>query len=176
MLRESNAGQAAFFAHLLRKPRISQGDLLRLHTLLAPESVAGLRRGHVKVDGCDVATATFVPPPPQGVNSYFKDLVEFANAPSAASLNALHPIAAAAQTIIVHPFADGNGRMSRAMFFLLGRHRFDSPTLLAVAERLWGNGDEMMYAICNAVIDDGWSSASLVRTINSLIHTTATNH
>lgn len=167
MLRGVDDRLHACVGHLMRKERITQGDLSKLHSIVAADAPPGIRRGYVKIDGVDAATATFVPPPPSKLGAYFKDIVASFDPSASAGLGLLHPVAVAAQMIMVHPFADGNGRMSRAAFFVAGR-RCDPRTMLDAARCLWANGNERMYAICNHVIDFGWSDEAVFRLLDRL--------
>lgn len=62
------------------------------------------------------AGVTYIPPPPEMVNDLMKGLVDFANA----SPKQIDPLVAAAIIsfgfVFIHPFMDGNGRLSRFLF------------------------------------------------------------
>ena len=62
------------------------------------------------------AGVTYIPPPPEIVDDLMKGLVDFANA----APNQIDPLIAAAIVsfgfVFIHPFMDGNGRLSRFLF------------------------------------------------------------
>ncbi len=71
--------------------------------------------------GSTLATAAFVPPPPDEVERLMEDLVDFCND---AHLPAVAVAAMAhAQFETIHPFADGNGRTGRALIQMVLRAR-----------------------------------------------------
>lgn len=80
--------------------------------------------------GCTLAEATFVPPPPHEVPNALGDLERFFHAPS--ELPVLVQIGLAhAQFETIHPFLDGNGRVGRLLisFFLCERGILHKPVL-----------------------------------------------
>lgn len=83
-------------------------------------------------------SAVFVPPPPEMVEAFLVDLCAFCNDDS------LPPVAQAAiahaQFENIHPFADGNGRVGRALIHMIFRrreltHRVTPPLSLVLATR-----------------------------------------
>lgn len=80
------------------------------------------RPGHFRhtqnwIGGLDVSTATFVPPPPQEVESCMAALENFINMPDDAQPYETLVKAALAhvQFETIHPFLDGNGRLGRML-------------------------------------------------------------
>ena len=65
--------------------------------------------------------ALFVPPPPDTVEDYMGDLVEFANRDDMPAL--VQAAIAHAQFETIHPFTDGNGRIGRALINSILRRR-----------------------------------------------------
>lgn len=80
--------------------------------------------------GSTIATAPFVPPPPEELDALLTDWERFANEdiemPVLVQDALLH-----AQFETIHPFLDGNGRLGRlvVVFFLVARGRLPSPLL-----------------------------------------------
>ena len=77
--------------------------------------VRGEAAGDVQnwIGGWSPAQAAFVPPPPELVQPLMEDLVAYANRtnlPAVVQAGVLH-----AQFETIHPFADGNGRVGRAL-------------------------------------------------------------
>jgi Fic family protein len=69
-------------------------------------------------DGCTLATATYVPPPVQEMNSALDNLERFLH--DRATLPVLvHCAIAHAQFETIHPFLDGNGRVGRLLITFL---------------------------------------------------------
>jgi Fic family protein len=93
--------------------------LLRWHAILMrrsplpPEYVGTYREVQGWIGGMDPPTAVFVPAPPEFVGELMDDLIGYANRrdlPPVAQAAVLH-----AQFETIHPFADGNGRVGRAL-------------------------------------------------------------
>lgn len=108
--------------------RITPALLLEAHRrLLEPTSLARhggkLRTTQNWIGGSDYnpLSAAFVPPPPEMVPALLDDLCAFSNEDS---LPAVAQAAIAhAQFETIHPFADGNGRVGRALIHLIFRQR-----------------------------------------------------
>jgi Fic family protein len=66
-------------------------------------------------------SAAFVPPPPEHVTTLLEDLCEFCNTDALPTL--AQAALAHAQFETIHPFADGNGRIGRALIHLILRRR-----------------------------------------------------
>ncbi len=81
-------------------------------------------------EGCILADATFIPPPPEKVMECLGDLEKFLHAdipmPPLIKIGLAH-----AQFETIHPFLDGNGRMGRLLisFFLCERKILQQPLL-----------------------------------------------
>lgn len=92
----------------------------------------GLRttQNWIGVPGATIATAAFVPPPPDQVGRLLDDLERFVHEEPATP-----PLVQAAllhyQFETIHPFLDGNGRLGRLLvvFFLVVRDRLPEPLL-----------------------------------------------
>lgn len=105
-------------------PRIGVDDLCAIHaTLLAgtrDERVAGLLRTEQNWIGGEASSpagAEFVPPPPDDVPRLVADLTRFMDRRDLPP--ALHAALVHAQFETIHPFADGNGRVGRALIHLV---------------------------------------------------------
>ena len=91
------------------------------HQLVEDETMQGIRTGPVWISNNRYGPrkAAFVPPQAERLRSYIEDLVAFADR------NDLDPVLKAfvlhAQFETVHPFADGNGRVGRALIHLVLR-------------------------------------------------------
>ncbi|HTU69919.1 MAG TPA: Fic family protein [Candidatus Baltobacteraceae bacterium] len=66
-------------------------------------------------------SAAFVPPPPQYVDELLADLCAFCNSDSTPAV--MQAAIAHAQFETIHPFADGNGRVGRALVHMIFRRR-----------------------------------------------------
>lgn len=106
------------FCKLVEKRSIREPDILRLHTVLAPGAQSGLREVNVRCGGFDTSTAIYVPPPPKNIPGLTKDIALFAAQRFEFDRGLIQSIVLAIQILIVHPFHDGNGRVSRALFAL----------------------------------------------------------
>jgi len=108
--------------------KISPRLLLEVHRRLLETSAASEHAGRLRskqnwIGGSSFnpCSATFIPPPPGRVAALVEDLCEFCNEES---LSAVAQAAVAhAQFETIHPFADGNGRVGRALIYLVLRRR-----------------------------------------------------
>jgi Fic family protein len=107
-------------------------DVLEIHRLLmlattTPQIAGELRDTQTWIGGnaYNPGRADFVPPPPERVKDLMGDLVAFMNRTD------LPPIVQAtiahAQFETIHPFADGNGRVGRALIHVVLRRRGLAP-------------------------------------------------
>lgn len=119
-----------------KKKRLTHEDIFRLHAIVAGEVMDQGEAGRYRT--IRVRVGTFVPPTPEEVSGLMFELLEWWNneAPG------LSPVLSSAivhhyfETI--HPFADGNGRMGRALaLWELYRRGFDSHHIFAVDEFYW---------------------------------------
>lgn len=120
---------------------IGEGDpitvdiLLEVHRRLLAATHLGEHAGNVRTiqnwigsSGYNPCSATFVPPPPESVESLLSDLCAFCNndqLPAVAQAAIAH-----AQFETIHPFVDGNGRVGRALIHLVLRRRGLAPRAL----------------------------------------------
>ena len=111
----------------LREVKLTPAHVLELHRILTEDSLentedAGRYRHDDDVHVVDVRdnTALHVPPPHDELAERMERLCDFANADEA-SLPFVHPVLRAILLHFMigydHPFADGNGRTARALFY-----------------------------------------------------------
>ena len=114
-------------------------DVLEIHRLLmlattTPEIAGKLRERQNWIGGnaFNPGRADFVPPAPERVKGLMDDLVAFMNRTD------LPPVVQAAiahaQFETIHPFADGNGRVGRALIHVVLRRRGLAPALRPARE------------------------------------------
>ncbi len=104
------------------------------------ESAGKYRQVQNWIGGSDYSPrgAIFVPPPPEEVERLMKDLLEFANRDDVPAL--VQATIAHAQFETIHPFADGNGRIGRALVnAILRRRNITTKVVVPVASFLVAN-------------------------------------
>lgn len=121
-------------------PPIRESDVLHLHRILTRKVLADKQSGHYKTRPNRIADhrglTVYTPPPPEKARPLTLELLEWIN--STAS-DTIHPVIAGAiahhRLVSIHPFADGNGRISRALsIWLFYTRGFDSHHLFALDE------------------------------------------
>jgi len=122
--------QAVAFGSSARPLRLS--DVLALHRVLmlattTPQVAGALRDRQNWIGGnaYNPGRADFVPPPPEYVKELMADLVAFVNRSDLPP--AVQAAIAHAQFETIHPFADGNGRVGRALVHVVLRRRALAP-------------------------------------------------
>src|SRR6266545_263542 len=107
-------------------------DILTLHRVLmlattTPQIAGELRDRQNWIGGnaSNPGRADFVPPPPEPVKELMRDLVAFANRTDLPPV--VQAAVAHAQFETIHPFADGNGRVGRALIHVVLRRRGLAP-------------------------------------------------
>lgn len=107
-------------------------DLLSIHRILMEAtntpSIAGKlrdRQNWIGGNAFNPGRADFVPPPPELVADLMDDLATFMNRDDLSPI--VHAAIAHAQFETIHPFADGNGRVGRALIHVLLRRRGLAP-------------------------------------------------
>lgn len=81
----------------------------------ASELCGRVREVPAYIGGRSLADADYVAPPPDALGGYLDDLLNYVNATPPQDNPIAHAGIAQLQLVLVHPFADGNGRMSRAL-------------------------------------------------------------
>src|SRR4030065_316516 len=119
---------------------VRESDLLYLHRLLTRKILSDDQSGHYKTRPNRIVNhrgiTVYTPPPPDKAKPLTLELLEWINSKGS---EALHPIIAGAiahhRLVSIHPFADGNGRISRALAIWLFYSRgFDTHHLFALDE------------------------------------------
>jgi Fic family protein len=107
-------------------------DVLALHRVLmlatATPQIAGQpreRQNWIGGNAYNPGRADFVPPPPERVRDFMEDLVVFMNRTDVPPV--VQAAIAHAQFETIHPFADGNGRVGRALIHVVLRRRGLAP-------------------------------------------------
>ena len=123
-IKEAEAHDRVFHEALRHKKDLSMQVILMWHKNLFKETksdIAGRIRTHqVAISGC-----RFLPPSPVEVQPLLRDFFRWYDR----NKRSMHPVELAAgahlRFVTIHPFADGNGRMSRLLTnFVLNRHGF----------------------------------------------------
>jgi Fic family protein len=114
------------------KEHLEVADVLAIHRALlrharTPETGGLVRNVQNWIGGNDYnpCGADFVPPPPEFVPDLLEDLVTFLNSDDLSPL--VQAAIGHAQFESIHPFADGNGRVGRALVQLVLRRRGLAP-------------------------------------------------
>lgn len=129
-------------------PRLTTRSLLKGHHRLmrdAPGAGQFRREGacHVR---CRYTGAVIYTPPPAGkLPPLLDDLMAFAMADGAPPLTKAFVVLL--QLLLIHPFADGNGRCARVLFAALcARAGLTHPVALLALARLYGGGATRLHA------------------------------
>lgn len=108
--------------------RITRQTILGIHQCLLGNTPLKRHAGRVRdvqnwIGGSayNPCGAAFVPPPPEAVPDLLDDLADFCNGDSLPAV--VQAALAHAQFETIHPFADGNGRVGRALIHLILRRR-----------------------------------------------------
>lgn len=126
-VKEAEAHKKAFFEMINIKKSMSLNTVLFWHKTLMKETkadIAGLMRKH----GVAIVRSKFIPPLAIEVEFLLREFFEWYKK----NEEKLHPIELAAlvhlKFVTIHPFSDGNGRISRLMMnYVL--HKFNYPML-----------------------------------------------
>lgn len=119
---------------------VKESDLLHLHRILTRKILADDQSGHYKTRPNRIVDhrglTVYTPPPPDKANPLTLELLEWINSKESETQ---HPIITGAiahhRLVSIHPFADGNGRISRALALWLFYSRgFDTHHLFALDE------------------------------------------
>ncbi len=115
---------------------IRQEHLLELHRILAGEVMDQGEAGAYRMIG--VRVGNYFPPPPDAVSGLMFELLEWWNTAATKLSPALSFAILHHRFESIHPFADGNGRMGRALsLWELCRRGFDAQRILSVDEFYW---------------------------------------
>ncbi|OGR91310.1 MAG: hypothetical protein A2V88_04825 [Elusimicrobia bacterium RBG_16_66_12] len=128
---------------------ITEKDLLHLHSLLTLKLLPPEQSGRYKAKANRVVDpkgrTVYTPPGPEQVKALTQELLAWIGGPEAQKL---HPVIVNAvahhRLVSIHPFADGNGRISRALgVWLLYTRGFDTQHLFALDE--FYEADRQLY-------------------------------
>ncbi|MBV8345580.1 MAG: Fic family protein [Candidatus Eremiobacteraeota bacterium] len=133
--------------------KITLDLILEIHRFLLQSTLQSAHAGKLRTvqnwigsGGYNPCDAVFVPPPPDLVESLMRDLCAFCNAdvlPAVAQAAIAH-----AQFENIHPFADGNGRVGRALIHLILRRRgLSQRTLPPISLVLASSRDDYFAAL-----------------------------
>jgi Fic family protein len=139
-------------------------DVLDIHRHLmlattTPEIAGKLRDRQNWIGGnaYNPGRADFVPPPPERVKALMDDLVAFMNRTDVAPV--VQAAIAHAQFETIHPFADGNGRVGRALIHVVLRRRGLAPRYVPPVSLVLAADAKAYVAGLTAFRDDraaGW--------------------
>lgn len=122
--KEAEAHQKVFFTMLAYRKDLTLGEILYWHKTLfsgTKPDIAGLIRRH----GVKIAGSKFTPPSPVELQPLLRQFFSWYQSKK----TRIHPVELAAlahlKWVTIHPFSDGNGRISRLiMNFVLHKHGF----------------------------------------------------
>ena len=100
---------------------VTSSGVVELHDALLDDGYPGLREQQNWIGGVTPADADFVPPPPEEVPRLVDELADHCSGGTHSAL--VQAALAHAQFETVHPFADGNGRVGRALIHTVLRRR-----------------------------------------------------
>lgn len=123
-VKETEAHKRVFYEMLDYKKELSLNAILHFHKKLF-ESTKGDIAGIIRSHQVAISGSRFLPPLPTEIHPLLMDFFKWYSK----SRNKLHPVEQAAlvhlRLVTIHPFTDGNGRISRLMMnFVLHRHSF----------------------------------------------------
>jgi len=123
-IKEAEAHDRVFGEALLCEKDLSLQVVLRWHKRLFQETKPDIA-GKVRAHQVAISGSRFVPPSPVEVQPLLREFFRWYDR----NKSSMHPVELAAgvhlRFVTVHPFADGNGRMSRLLMnFVLHRHGF----------------------------------------------------
>ncbi|MDN5895842.1 MAG: Fic family protein [Nocardioides sp.] len=128
-----------------RSASLAEADLLALHFMVQGYDLnrgpGRYRRGDVFVHDDDELRTVYTGPDPDDVPQL---MVEYAASLSDPATSELHPLVQGAMAhlnlVMIHPFADGNGRMSRVVqSFMLYREQVNEAPFVSIEEYLGRN-------------------------------------
>ena len=123
-VKEAEAHQRVFFDMLSYRKDLSLQVVLYWHKKLFEETKPDVA-GQIRGNGVRITGSKFTPPSPVELNPLLRQFFSWYNHSKAS----MHPVELAAlahlKFVTIHPFSDGNGRISRLMMnFILNKHRY----------------------------------------------------
>jgi Fic family protein len=141
---------------------IDENFILKLHTMtvqriLPPEKVGMFRTTQVVVRNSLTGEITFKPPVAMAVPVQVKELLEFIKGTKP---DDLHPVLKSGivhyELVRIHPFVDGNGRVSRALStFILFQEGYDIRKFFSLEEYFDNDAAEYYRALQSVEQDNG---------------------
>lgn len=136
-----------------KKSRLTHEDMLKLHKVIAAEVMDQGTAGRYRT--IRVRVGRFVPPSPEDVSGLMFELLEWWNRDSGKHSSVISSAIIHHRFESIHPFADGNGRMGRALaLWELYRRGFDTHHIFSVDEFYWEDRPRY-YAALDAVRQQG---------------------
>ncbi|VVB60394.1 Fic/DOC family protein [uncultured archaeon] len=152
-VKEAEAHMKVFYEMLGYKKDLSLQTILYFHKRLFESTKLDIA-GKIRQHQVAIAGSKFMPPFPAEVYPLLSDFFKGYNK----NISSLHPVELAAlvhlKLVTIHPFADGNGRISRLMMnFVLNKHEFPMLNILyekrgsyyTALERAQVNNDENIF-------------------------------
>ncbi len=123
-VKEAEAHKKVFYEMLGYEKNLSISVVLYWHRrlfIVTKPDIAGKIRAH----GVAISGSKFIPPSPVEISPLMRDFFSWYNK----NKGRMHPVELSAMVhlrfVTIHPFGDGNGRVSRLMMnFVLGRHNY----------------------------------------------------
>lgn len=141
---------------------ITERFLLDMHKMtvdkiLVPERCGQYRQTQVVIKSNITGQVTFTPPPAPAVPVQIKALLEFINGTTE---DDIHPVLKSGivhyELVRIHPFVDGNGRVSRALStFILFQEGYDIRKFFSLEEYFDNNAEEYYGALQSVSENDG---------------------
>lgn len=130
---------------------ITHAFIRRLHEIAVHDLVreGDASPGRYRNSDVTISGASHVPPPGFSVQADMDELLEFINRPVPPQLQLIHVALAHHRFVWIHPFGNGNGRVSRLLSYaMLGKHGFVSPIGLRAVNptSVFGVAREEYYA------------------------------
>lgn len=123
-IKEAEAHDRVFREALLYKKDLSMQAILMWHKMLFEQTKPDIA-GRVRIHQVAISGSRFMPSSPVEVQPLLREFLRWYDR----NKHTMHPVELAAgvhlRFVTIHPFADGNGRMSRLLMnFVLHRHGF----------------------------------------------------
>jgi hypothetical protein len=159
--------------------RLTKRSLIKANALVLAQRKSSLRNGPMWVGASNPMHAWYVAPPANKVEALVMNLVEFNHSHDDLPI-LLRACASMCQLLLVHPFADGNGRTARALLLGMMLPEFKCrSTLFYLLDRLWefqgsalhaatiklretGSWDEF-FALCDRIISQATCNVAFRR-------------
>jgi Fic family protein len=153
-----------------KKSRLTHEDLLKLHKIIAADVMDQGTAGRYRT--IRVRAGRFVPPPPEDVSGLTFELLEWWNNDSGKQSSVISSAIIHHRFESIHPFADANGRMGRALaLWELYRRGFDTHHIFSVDEFYWEDRPRY-YAALDAVRQHGGDLTSWLEYAAEGVHVT----